>query len=225
VGYAVAASESMKGTVEGLIHQLQENGSFTQYPFRPDHTTGLTFCTMLVKHVKAEDFLNIMDVTLAGGLESSIFHFKGSNDESATFSLASIRVGTEYALGTPRDLVNVFGRVGVNASIIEGRLTFRDSLLSNDVLGINFHNAIRAGFHAEIGGRFNIPGSKFSIEATATYFNSNLIVRNADYLMSRDDFSDDIFTELNDGDDPVDTTDASKTIDYIALRLGLLIPI
>jgi hypothetical protein len=136
----------------------------------------------------------------------------------ARMYLWTATVGTEYALGDFADSWNAFGRAGINASLIDGRLHYNSLFFG--VFDTFTNTALRFGFEGEIGGRYNLQSFPLTLETSVGYTNANLIGKSFEQPATRPPYTIDS-TDLNDGANPNNPDQGAKTIDFVSLRLGI----
>ncbi|OGU12105.1 MAG: hypothetical protein A2X61_09835 [Ignavibacteria bacterium GWB2_35_12] len=204
-------SEAMRGTGEEFYNDLSKDYNNSKFPFGESGTQSFNFGGQLSYRFPESNFSPYLSLNL--------FFFFLNSDASylSTSAFASITLfvwslGCEYTLGLPADLLNIFGRLGINTSTIAGNVHY---FTETDVIPTQ-----RLGFETEIGGRLNIPETPLAVELITNYSNINLIGKSYTkpasqprlYLPER---------ELNDGKNPDNPNDKDRTIDFLSIKLGL----
>jgi|GEM_PF-4173855 len=221
-GYPI--SPSMRANGEEMALDILGDTAYTtmRYPFGDPSTTGYGWGGDL-----AYRFPGSAISAMAGlGLTTFIAHDAGG--QQARMSIRTFSLAGEYALGGTADRWNTFVRAGVNLSLIGGDIRYVDTIRLDAPLSLRIPvdirtevpTATRLGIQAEFGGRINLSGWPLSVEASAIYTNANLIGRS--YTPARRGGNVGLAERgLNDGADPDNPSDQSRTIDFLALRGGI----
>ncbi|HET7153439.1 MAG TPA: hypothetical protein VFJ29_06705, partial [Candidatus Kapabacteria bacterium] len=125
-------------------------------------------------------------------------------------------IGGEYTLGRYTDLFNAFARVGVNGNVIHGSVDLGTEM--NTLV----YSEFRLGAEGEIGGRLNFAGTPLAAEIGLDYTNANLIGKSYSAPGAQPPYPLHSRT-LNDGANPNDPNDQSRTIDFLSLRIGAVV--
>jgi len=222
-GGDIPASSSMRGTLYGFEQDFANGYNNHQYPFGDGRSFAANFGGHLAYRFRSEKSpgeYTYSHWSAFIGVQGTFFSvsdpavFSNSDNNSFSILIATWTLGAEYTLGDPSDLFNAFGRVGLDANLISG------SILYNYYFSTAITDAFRFGYEAEIGGRYNIPATPLAIEASVDYTDANLLGKN--YVAPATLNNSNILREraLNDGANPNDPSDQSRTINDLSFRLG-----
>ncbi len=220
--YPISPSMRANGT-EMALDILGDTAYTTmRYPFGDPSTTGHGWGGDLAYRFPESD------VSAMAGLNLVTFIARDAGGQQARLSILTFSAAGEYALGGARDIWNTFVRAGINLSLIGGDIRYVDTIRLDPPLPLRVPvdirtevpTATRLGIQTEFGGRVNLPGWPLSVEASAIYTNANLIGRS--YTPARKGGNIGLAERgLNDGADPDNPLDRSRTIDFLSLRGGI----
>lgn len=219
-GFPQGISPSMRGTAETFRRDLKRDYNNHDYPFAD--------AGWQLSDVGGEIAYSPLPAGIYLAVQRTGFEMT-DEDGQASMTLLTDALGAEYVVGTRDEPWNWFARAGLCISMIDGYTEYRDSDSSSIyphfanstwVLHTTLTTALRYGAEAAIGGRYNIPRSRFSLEASAAYMNANIggksYVKPAaappNLLTNR---------ELNDGANPDDPSDHDRSIAILLLRAGI----
>ncbi|HZV13217.1 MAG TPA: hypothetical protein VFA55_08375, partial [Candidatus Kapabacteria bacterium] len=139
-----------------------------------------------------------------------------SGNTKAYMALLSGGVGGEYTMGRRTDIFNAFARAGINGNVIHGSVDLGTEM--NTVV----YSEFRLGAEGEIGGRLNFSGTPLAVELGLDYTNANLTGKSYAAPTVQPPYPLSSRT-LNDGANPNDPNDQSRTIDFVSLRIGAVV--
>ncbi|MDQ1266880.1 MAG: hypothetical protein QG635_2033 [Bacteroidota bacterium] len=203
-------SESMRGSLDDFYKEFETNYQNSKYPFADDNVFTGNFGGQLAYRFPESDISIYFALTGTYFSSPKYSYFNGTN--KVVMLVTNYTPGIEYCFGTPDDIWNVFGRLGLCFSNIVGSVYY----LSQD---INLSYAFRIGYEAEAGGRLNIPHTPLSFEMSVNYTNANLFLKKYTEP-NRTPPQVIIDRELNDGEGGSPKQNA-KTIDFLSFKIGV----
>ncbi len=209
--YNFPASSSMRGTNEEFRADVMRDYNNRKYPFAsPTYAFGWSG-----KILYALPSSGHTDLFL-GFSGNFINSEQDNNHDQAFMAVWGVNLGVEYSLLPRWNTWNVFGRASISTQFIHG---FTDYDFGLGVFRTNVPTAGRLGAEAELGGRFVIPSTPVALELSGGYLNANLLGKS--YTKPPAVPNDDLYErQLNDGKNPDNPDDNSRTIDFLSIRLG-----
>lgn len=213
-GLNYALSTSMQGAFADYEMAIQTGTTPSRYPFEGTRSLALGFGGQFsYRYYKSSYGLYFGTYGLAYGAGSG-----GRFSAEGRFSMAlfSVLAGIEYTTGEPYQHWNFTGRIAVGPTIIA--TSYRSSRSSFTRFTDNASGA-RIGIEIGVSQRYHFIRTPIGIEAGITYMNANLIGRS--YVPTSSGGS--LFgaaPSINDGKNPDDAKDNSRTIDFLALKIG-----
>jgi hypothetical protein len=206
-GYNIPVSSTMRATGAEFKEEARNDYAPSRYPFGDSRARSFRAGGEIAYRFEESG------MGAYGAFGRTNFFVDDDEGNEAQIWVWSGTLGGEYSIGTFEDRVSGYGRLGLNASMIGGRVYYH--FFTTDI-----ESAMRLGFEAETGARLNVGVIPLSIEAAVNYTNANLVGKTFQMPTSKPGG----FLEVvgpNDGTDPNDAGDGSRTIDFATLRLGL----
>lgn len=204
-------SASMRGTNEEFRADVSQSYNNSKYPFA-DYTYAIGWSGKLLYALPSSAHTDLF----LGFNGNFIGNSSTTNFDNAFMAVWGVNMGAEYSLLPRWSTLNVFGRASIGASFIHG---FTDYDFGFGIFRTKVPVAGRLGVEGEIGGRFVIPSSAIALEVSGAYLNANLLGKS--YTKPPAVPNDDLYErQLNDGANPDNPNDNSRTIDFLSIRLG-----
>ncbi len=215
-GYDYTASASMHGSMADFVSDFSKDYNNSKYPFGDNSTVASSFGGDVAYRFRGSNISAFFEMQ---------YHQFYANDQQTPETKAYMAVlcnifGAGYTLGNRYDLFNAFANAGIAFNDIHGSIDY----LINTNSGMNtaIPATLRLGFVGEVGAGYNLPETMVGFHVSVGYTDANFIGK--DYtapnamppapLPSR---------SLNDGANPNNPDDQSRTIAFISLRFGLTI--
>lgn len=211
-GYSLPASAGMNGTSSEFQQQVQSNYNNKSYPFGDKRAISTITSAMLSYRFPASAW-SIYGAEY--GFVSTVdngFAKYGFLSENAELDNIATVLGAEYTLGEPSERLNAFARLGLGFSLLTGYVNYSSSHVDLDA-------TLRGGIDCGIGGRWNWSFAPVAVEVSVSYYNSNIVGKSYQ-APSATPPAQILDRSLNDGKNPNDPNDVSRTIAYLSFRLG-----
>lgn len=204
-------SESMRGTENEFRQELEKDYTNSKYPFSMDSS----FLSLGWGGKIMYSLTDNADIYV--GLSGNYFGKMNSTARNRVSMLViGTQIGAEYNFFPRTETINLFARGGINVNLIGGLVQY-DYFFGLHQTDVPF--SIRLGFDIEPGLRFLIPSTPIALELSGNYYHANLIgksytrpaVQPVSPLSERG---------LNDGTNPDNPNDVSRTIDFFQIKLG-----
>jgi len=211
-GYSLPASSGMNGSSSEFQQEVQRNYNNKSYPFG-DKRAISTITAAMVSYRFPSTAWSIYGAEY--GFVSTVdngFAKYGFLSENAELDNVATVLGAEYTFGEPSERLNAFGRFGIGFSLFSGNVNYSNS-------HVDLAATFRGGVDLGIGGRWNWSFAPLAIEASVSYYNANLVGKSYQAPDATPP-SQILERALNDGKNPNDPNDVSRTIAYLSFRLG-----
>lgn len=214
-GFHYSVSSSMHGDITQYEATLANGTTSAQYPFGAYRAYGVGFGAQLEYRIQGSP------LSFYGGGYGTSFNagngFRNSSGGRFTMTIISTVAGIEYTSGQIYQIWNFYGRVGLVPSIIASSNRTSQNRFS-DSLRLNTADS-RLGMEVEIGERYHFPRWPIGIEVSINYTNVNLFGKSYSTPVSPGAFFS--TGSINDGKNPSDANDNTRTIDYLSMRVGV----
>lgn len=204
-------SESMRGTDTDFKQELQKDYTNSRYPFSNDKN----FFSLGWGGKVMYSITDNTDIYI--GLSGNFFNKSSSVSNDQIFMMIiGTQMGAEYNFLPRGETINFFARGGLNINFIGGIVDY-DYFFGLYEARVPF--ALRLGFDVEPGIRFLIPSTPIALELSGNYYHANLIGKSytKPAVQPNSPLSE---RELNDGANPDNPNDVSRTIDFFQIKLG-----
>jgi hypothetical protein len=212
LGYTIPVSSGMRGTSTQFQQDIQKNYNNKTYPFGDSRALSFIGSTILSYRFPASSWSAYGAIYgITSGVDNGFAQNTILSENADLFDLAYV-LGTEYTLGDPSERLNAFARIGLALSWFSGDVNY----FGNHVA---LTPAYRGGIDLGIGGRWNWAFAPLALEVSVSYLDANVVGKSyqapstapPNQLLER---------SLNDGKNPNDPNDVSRTISYLSFRLG-----
>jgi len=211
-GYVIPVSTGMKGTSSQFQQDIQKSYNNSSYPFGDSRAfSGMGNVMLSYRFPSSSWSAYGAEYGFASSVDNGIQRNTFLSENAELFNAATV-LGAEYTLGEPSDRLNAFGRFGLALSLFTGDVNYFGNHLE-------LTPTFRGGIDLGIGGRWNWDFAPLAIEASISYFDANLIGKS--YQAPGTSPPNQILERaLNDGKNPNDPNDVSRSISYLSFRLG-----
>lgn len=211
-GLNIAASESMKGTVDGVVNDAADDYIVTQYPF-DDPTSALGFGLDLGYRLSDR-------VGLYFGASADFWSNEVDVAYNATADLTRIggEVGLSAVIWPITNGLDLVGRAGLQVNVYSGEIVVSYGSFFTYTTTVN--PALRLGANLQSGLAYTFPGSPLTIDIMGGYANGNLVGKSFTKPSATPN-ADLNEIELNDGANPDDPSDEPRVISLWSARLGV----
>ncbi|MDP4219338.1 MAG: hypothetical protein Q8916_04885 [Bacteroidota bacterium] len=212
LGYSIPGSSGMNGRSAQFQQDIQKDYTNKSYPFGDSRAFNTVGSAILAYRFPSTPWSVYGAEYGFGSFVDNGFKRNTILSENAELFTSASALGAEYCLGEPSERLNAFGYLGIALSYITGDVNY----FGNHVEIIP---SFRGGVDLGIGGRWNWSFAPLALELTLSYFNANLIGKSYE-APAAEPPNQILERALNDGKNPNDSNDASRSISYLSLRLG-----